>query len=57
MISQKKQTIIALICAVLAVAAVFAYTATVSSEAEVQRKNSIKNMVVKSLKSVLRART
>ncbi len=57
MISQKKQTIIALICAVLTVAAVFAYTATISSEAEVQRKNSIKNMVVKSLKSVLRART
>ena len=42
MISQKKQTIIALICAVLAVAAVFAYTATVSSEAEVQRKNAVK---------------
>ena len=42
MISQKKQLIIAVACAILAVVAMFAYTATIKSEAKVQRNNAIK---------------
>ncbi len=42
MISQKKQVIIALVCAVLAALALFAYSATISSEASVQRSNAVK---------------
>ena len=38
---QRKQLIVGVICAVLAVAAVFAYTATVSSEAQTKRQAAI----------------
>ena len=41
MTRQRKQTVIALVCAVVAAAAVFAYTASVKSEAAVQRAAAI----------------
>ncbi len=41
MTSQRKQLIAGIVCAVLAVAAVFAYTATVSSEAAAKRQAAI----------------
>ena len=42
MVKQKKQLFIAAICAFVAMAAVFAYTATVKSEAQIQRNVAVK---------------
>ena len=42
MVKQKKQLVIAAICALIAMAAVFAYTATVKSEAQIQRNVAVK---------------
>ncbi len=40
---QRKQSIIAIICAVLAVIGVFAYTATIKSEAQIQRNAALQS--------------